>query len=124
VEVVAEIAELERRRVDAINRQDLGALRALLADDYQHCHATAVVHTADESVAHIAKIARTIKARRPEIRVYGDAAVLTGELVNLIERPGEEQLEMTLWVTQVVHRTGGEWKFVSFQATKRAGQSG
>jgi ketosteroid isomerase-like protein len=123
MEDIAEVAELERRRVGAINRQDLDALRALLADDYQHCHATAVVQTADQSVAHIAKNARTIKARQPEIRVYGDAAVLTGELVNLIERPGEEQLEMTLWVTQVVHRIAGEWKFVSFQATKRAGSS-
>lgn len=117
---VDDITDLEQRRIEAINRQDLVGLRKLLADDYQHCHATGLVQTVDESVAHIGKNARQIKQRAPHIRLYGDSGVLTGELVNVINRSTEPSTETTLWVTQVVQRIDGEWRFVSFQATKRA----
>jgi ketosteroid isomerase-like protein len=50
--------------------------------------------------------------------MYGDSAIVTGALLNRIQYPeGERALDT--FVTQVLHKFDGQWKFVSFQITPR-----
>jgi hypothetical protein len=118
----AEIMELELRRIAAINTGDLNALAGLLSEDYIHVHATGRVHNKDQLIENLRNAARTIDPRAPKIRVYGIAAVLTGDMTNVMRVPGKaDQIKMHLYVTQVAYKSNGVWQFVSFQAVKVAG---
>jgi hypothetical protein len=58
--------------------------------------------------------------RTPRVRIFGDTAIFTGEMVNRVEKQGAEPTMSRLFVTQVASRILGEWKFVSFQSTRAA----
>ena len=113
------ILVLERRRCAAIADGDFAALADCLADDYLHvfgggktCGKAAYIKTVTDS------------PRAPErsnlvVRRYGDAAVLSGDLLNRITPPGEEPRIVDTFATQVAIRQDGKWRFVSFQITQK-----
>lgn len=114
----AEVAELERRRCAALAARDMAALAALFTDDYVHCHASGRIDDRAAMVAHTEANPRTIEPRDPVIRVWGDAAIITGETVNRsVGKDGQVALAR-MFTTQVARRIDGAWKFVSFQATR------
>jgi ketosteroid isomerase-like protein len=116
---VADIKALEERRRAALATGDIDALGELFSDDYVHVHATSVVHDKPAMLAHVRKSPRAVEPRSPKIRVYGDVAVLTGETVNILPAAGGAAAGKTkLYTTQVARKIGGDWKFVSFQATR------
>lgn len=84
----AEVAALEESRRAALAAGDIEALSDLFADDYVHVHATAVVHDKAAMLNHVRKSPRTVAPRSPKIRVYGDVAILTGEMVNIAPASG------------------------------------
>lgn len=116
--IIDEVRELDRRRIEAVNQRDHDALAALLAKDYRHCHANAFIQSAGEFIELLASRPRRIEPRDPEIRVYPDVAVLTGEQWNVVQQPDGETVRSVIWVTQVAERVAGEWKFVWFQSTR------
>ena len=79
----AEVAALEESRRAALAAGDIEALSDLIADDYVHVHATALIHDKAAMLNHVRKSPRTVAPRTPKIRVYGDFAILTGEMVNI-----------------------------------------
>jgi hypothetical protein len=112
-----EVAELDRRRVACNNAGDGPGLRSLLSDDYQHVHTSGTRDTAEEFVAGVVRNKRQVEPRSPDIRLYGDSAVLTGPQVLHLPTPDGGERIMRMWVTQVAHRFESGWKLVSAHAT-------
>jgi ketosteroid isomerase-like protein len=111
-----EVAALEESRRAALAAGDVEALSDLIADDYIHVHATALIHDKAAMLNHVRKSPRTVAPRTPKIRVYGD---FTGEMVNIAPGSGGAEPSRTrLYATQVARKIDGKWKFISFQTTR------
>jgi ketosteroid isomerase-like protein len=113
------VAALEARRAKSIADKDAAALRDVLADDYLHVYGGG---TQSDREAYIAAIIATprMPTRGPlQIRVMGDVAVVTGNLLNRIQYVNQPERALDTFVTQVARRQSGQWKFVSFQITQK-----
>jgi uncharacterized protein (TIGR02246 family) len=117
----AEVALLEEHRRTALAAADLEALAELMSDDYVHVHGSGLVHDRAALLNYVRKNPRTVAPRSPKIRVYGDFAILTGEMINITPGTGSaEPTKTRLYATQVARKSDGKWKFVSFQTTRMA----
>ena len=117
----AEVALLEEHRREALAAGDIASLSELISDDYVHVHATALIHDKTAMLNHVRKSPRSVAPRSPKIRVYGDFAILTGEMVNVAAASGgAEPVKTRLYATQVARKIDGRWKFISFQTTRIA----
>jgi ketosteroid isomerase-like protein len=114
-----DVLELERRRCAAIGSGDLAALRDCLADDYLHVGGAGSTRDKEAYVKTIAHEPRAPERSNLQVRLYGDAAVLTGDLLNKIGAPGEPVRNVETFATQVAIRSAGKWRFVSFQLTQK-----
>ena len=115
----AEVAALEESRQAALAAGDIEALSDLIADDYVHVHATALIHDKAAMLNHVRKSPRTVASRSPKIRVYGEFAILTGEMINIAAGSGGAEPSRTrLYATQIARKIEGKWKFISFQTTR------
>jgi hypothetical protein len=111
------LLELERQRCAAISSGDIDTLKSLLSDDYVHVHMTAAV---DDRAGHLKGVSerpRTTTRGDIKVRVYGEVAVLTGELTNQMATPGQEPKVVRAYCQQVAVRRDGTWRFVSIQLT-------
>lgn len=115
------LMRLEDRRIEAINTNDLDALRVILASDYQHCHANGLVQGREEILANLAANPRRIEPRSPEVRAYATGAVLTGAMQNVRTLEDGQTMTSTLSVTQVAELRDGRWQFVWFHGTRILG---
>ena len=111
-----ELLALEQRRCAAISSGDIETLKSLLSDDYVHVHMTAAVDDRAGHLQAVAKRARTTSRGEIQVRVYGDLAVLTGELTNQMA-VGQEVRAVRAYCHQVAVRRAGAWRFVSIQLT-------
>lgn len=113
------VLDLERRRCAAIGSGDLASLRDCLADDYLHVGGAGSTSDKEAYVKTIANGPRAPERSNLKVRVYGDAAVLTGDLLNKIGAPGEPVKTVETFATQIAIRKDGKWRFVSFQLTQK-----
>jgi ketosteroid isomerase-like protein len=113
------IEALEKRRAAAIAASDFDALASVLADDYLHIYGGGTTSDRAGYIDQVRKAPRVPTRGLLTIRVYGDAAVITGGLLNRIKYPDRPEALLDTSVTQVVRRVNGEWKFVSFQITPK-----
>jgi uncharacterized protein (TIGR02246 family) len=118
---LSELLELEQRRCAAISAGDVEALSALLSDDYVHVHMNAAVDDRAGHLDGVAKRPRQTTRGELQVRVYGELAVLTGELTNQMVVPGQEPRVMRAYCHQVAVRRDGGWRFVSTQLTPLRG---
>jgi ketosteroid isomerase-like protein len=116
----AAILEVEQRRQQALLDVDLATLQDLYDDTLIHTHAPGVTHTKAQLLEHVATRAPYKGATRGEltIRVIGDAAIMTGRLINRLGSPDGTERTVAGQVIQVLRRCDdGAWRFVSFQMT-------
>jgi len=118
-DVVRQVLDLERVRFAADLRADAAALDTLLADDVVYVRSSGAVDTKAQYI-------RSLGASGPyaldslvpgdlSVRVYGQAAVVTGRLlVKLRAQPAPYALRFT----DVWERRNGRWQLVVFQATR------
>lgn len=85
---IAEVLALDQERCRAISEQEWDALSALLADDLTHSHMTGVTQDKPTHLAHVQQNPRRVERHDVTVRVYGDAAVVTGPQVNIVETDG------------------------------------
>ena len=114
-----QVRQLEARRQAALVALDMEALADMFAEDIVHVHTNGMVHDKAEILSHIRSRAQFVAVERHNlmVRTYGDTAVLTGDLINSLRVPGEKEPRiMKAFATQVVRRTDGVWRFVSFHA--------
>lgn len=116
----AAILRAEDRRRRALIAVDLAELEDLYEDGLVHIHAPGLTHTKAQLIEHTATRRAYVDMWRGDlqVRVCGEVAVATGELVNLLRNPDGSQRTVAGAVTQVLHRgDDGVWRFVSFQMT-------
>jgi len=118
-----DLIALEARRCEAIGTGDLAALADVLADDYLHVLAPGRTVNKAEYVEMIRNGPRRPIRGEIDVRVYGDAAVLSGDLENRIGAPGEAPRVIPAFCTQVAVRgADGQWRFVSYILTQKRDQ--
>lgn len=117
------LLDLERRRGDAIGTGDLDALAGVLDDSYVHVLAPGTLR---DKAGYLEMI--RVSPRRPirgelTVRVFGDAAVMTGELTNNIGPADAVRRVIPAFCTQVAAKgADGRWRFVSYILTQRKDQ--
>lgn len=117
--VKTEVLALENARLAALAAHDVDAVANLMAEDLVHIHATGLVENKTLFIEHLRKQPRSTARRSLDIRVYDDIAILTGEIVNTLTRPGKTEPEdVALAVTQVARKEADGWRFVSFHACR------
>lgn len=115
--VERELLDLEARRCAAISSGDTGTLRSLLSDDYVHVHMTGKIDDREGHLQAVSSRPRTTERGKLLVRVYGELAVLTGELTNIMSTASGERSETRAYCQQVAARLEGDWKFVAIQLT-------
>lgn len=90
----------------------------MLSDDYIHVHMTGKV---DDREGHLEAVSsRPRRTERGEllVRIYGDVAVITGELTNHMTGSDGQPTATRAYCHEVAARDGGrDWRFVSIQLT-------
>ena len=114
-----EIAEMERRRYEAMKQADIAVLREVLDDMLIYMHSNAVT---DDKESYLAKVQagyfryESISIEEQSIMVLSDVALVRG-------RMKARGLLNTSPVTldnrflAVVRRSGGQWRLISYQPT-------
>jgi ketosteroid isomerase-like protein len=121
----APLVALEARRCEAIGTGDLAALADVLAEDYLHVLAPGRVVDKAQYIEMIRNGPRKPERGSLHVRMYGQAAVITGELNNHIGAPGQVRRVIPAYCTQVALKQDGKWRFVSYILTqKRDAQPG
>ena len=123
-EETAEAAVLKREeaRLQAMVKVDVAALEDVLADDLSYVHASGDADTKREFIDSILTGRLKYKQLDREgvaVRVYGDAAVVTGR-GHFQVRSGENDLDVRLLFTDVYVKRGGKWRMVAWQSTRLA----
>jgi uncharacterized protein (TIGR02246 family) len=117
-----EVRAAEDARCDAVARADADAMRALLADDYLHVTGGGTTMDRDQYIEWVGETMRVHVRRDLSVRCFGDTAVIQGPLDNHMSTPDGGTRLIEAFVTQVLHRDDGSWRFVAFQITpKRQG---
>lgn len=115
----AEVLRAARARHEADFRADRAALDTLLADDLTYGRTSGVVHTKAQVLAMVGATGPyALDYSRPDslrVRVYGDAAVVTGLLTVKLTA---QAAPYTLRYTDTWAWRNGRWQLVAFQATR------
>jgi ketosteroid isomerase-like protein len=101
-------------------QNDVATIHRLLADDYLGINPNGTLETKADALAQRRSGAAKISSIEPEnqkIRVYGDTAVVTSR-VQVEGHDGERDISGLYHYTRVYSHRSGEWKVVSFEASR------
>jgi ketosteroid isomerase-like protein len=120
-EVRHEIDRLEDVWRDAILKQNVAAMDALLADDYMGITASGTLQTKDQTLANLraGKLHLTaLDISDRKVRFYGTTALVTS-LAEVQGANADGDITGSFRYTRVYARDErGEWKIVSFEASR------
>jgi len=110
--------EMEWRQAQVDN--NIAVIANLLADDYVGITANGTVETKSQTIAQ--RKAGTIRITSLDlddlkVRLYGDTAVVTSK-ADLRGVNGQSDISGTYRYTRVYNRRLGQWKIVSFEASR------
>ena len=115
-----EIERLESEWRQALIQNDVTTVNRLLSDDYLGVNANGTLETKADALAlrrsGVVKIS-TIDPDNVKVHVYGDTAVVTSR-VSVAGRDGDRDISGTYHYTRVYSFRSGEWKIVSFEASR------
>jgi ketosteroid isomerase-like protein len=121
VNVRDEILALEASRTEAMVRQDIAALTALLADNLSYTHSDGRTDTKQSFLDLVAAPALRylgIEYTNQEVVEGGDAVIVRGRArMKLLRDPGGRQ-EYLVSFLDVWVRSGGRWQMAAWQATR------
>jgi uncharacterized protein DUF4440 len=116
-----ELLALERKRADAMVREDIGILSSLLADDLSCTHSDGRRDTKESFLSLIAAPALRylgVDYSNQEVIDCGDAVVVRGTArIRLLREPGEP-LDYLVLFLDIWARRDGRWQTVGWQATR------
>ncbi|WP_170162080.1 nuclear transport factor 2 family protein [Paracoccus siganidrum] len=107
------LRDLESRRCAALMGADEAVLAGLLTEDLVHIHLNGHV---DDKPGYLAGfrdkyIFRNIERGELTIRIFGDAAVMTGPLIQtIVVRDSGQVIDVRAITTQVWSRDGDGWR--------------
>jgi hypothetical protein len=115
---VVKAAELER--FAAAEKNDLGALDKLLADDLTYTHSTGVLETKAQFIGSLKAGKLKFKKIEPadvQVRVYGKTALINGTAKVSVVSEGQPK-DISLRFTDAWVERAGHWQMVAWQSTK------
>ena len=115
-----EIEALEQQWRQAIITNNVGEMDHLLADDYVGISSNGTIENKSQALAQ--RRAGTVRISKLDIsdihvRVYGDTAVVTSQ-ADLVGTNGASDISGEYRYTRVYNRRLGQWKIVSFEASR------
>ncbi|HEY0760630.1 MAG TPA: nuclear transport factor 2 family protein [Acidisarcina sp.] len=115
-----QVEQLELEWRQAVLDNNANAMDHLLADDYVGISANGTIETKSQVLAQ--RKAGTVRLTQLDlndvkVRVYGDTAVVTSR-VDLQGKNGERDISGRYRYTRVYNRRLGQWKIVSFEASR------
>ncbi|MBX3737669.1 MAG: nuclear transport factor 2 family protein [Candidatus Didemnitutus sp.] len=120
----AAVLRADETRVYAMLAADTAALDDMLAADCLYVHANGVAQTKPQFLAALKsgqfKYAALRYAAAPQVRLYGDAAVLQGTTQIEVTGPDGKTVKLTLLVTAIYAMLNDRWQLVSYQSTNAA----
>jgi uncharacterized protein (TIGR02246 family) len=117
---VKAVREANTRRFAAMVRADAAELGRVLADDLTYVHSTGELNDKAQFLAAIASKAtqyRSIEPWETGVRVFGEAAVVTGRASMKVTAKGQD-LAFVARYTAVYVRRDGAWKLAAWQSTR------
>jgi ketosteroid isomerase-like protein len=117
-----EIENLEAQWRSALMQNDVATINRLLADDYLGINPNGTLETKADALALRRAGTTKISSIDPinmKVRVYGDTAVVTSQ-VQLEGHDGDRDISGRYHYTRVYSHRSGEWKVVSFEASRMA----
>lgn len=119
-EIHKEIEALEQQWQQATVTNNIGEMNKLLADDYVGITSNGTVENKQQALAQ--RSAGTVRITKLDItdthvRVYGDTAVVTSQ-AQLEGTNGTSDIGGQYRYTRVYNRRLGQWKIVSFEASR------
>jgi ketosteroid isomerase-like protein len=115
-----EIENLEAQWRSALMQNDVATINRLLADDYLGINPNGTLETKADALALRRAGTTKISSIDPinmKVRVYGDTAVVTSQ-VQLEGHDGDRDISGRYHYTRVYSHRSGEWKVVSFEASR------
>jgi len=116
-----EVLALERKRADAMVREDVETLATLLADDLSYTHSDGRRDTKESFLGLVAAPAIRylgVDYSNQEVVDCGDAVVVRGTArIRLLREPGEA-LDYLVLFLDIWARRDGRWQTVGWQATR------
>lgn len=115
-----EIENLESQWRTALIENDVATVNRLLADDYLGINPNGTLETKADALAQRRSGTVKFSSIEPEnlkVRVYGDTAVVTSR-VQVEGHDGDRDISGRYHYTRVYSRRAGEWKVVSFEASR------
>ena len=115
-----EIEGLESQWRTALIQNDVATVSRLLADDYLGINPNGTLETKADAIAlrrsGVVKIS-SIEPDDIKVRVYGDTAVVTSK-VAVEGHDADQDISGHYHYTRVYSHRSGEWKIVSFEASR------
>lgn len=121
---VEELKALENLYDEAIVRRDVSALDHMTSDDFILVSLNGDLHAKQAVLKYFAAHTAEYEYRKTDnlrIRVYGDAAVVTGRTVQTVQENGKDHSDAYLFA-HVYVRQRGRWLLVASQPTRVAVQ--
>jgi ketosteroid isomerase-like protein len=115
-----EIENLESQWRTAVMQNDVATVNRLLADDYLGINPNGTLETKADALAQRRSGTVRISSIEPDnvkVRVYGETAVVTSR-VDVVGHDGDRDISGRYHYTRVYNRRSGEWKIVSFEASR------
>lgn len=111
---------LERERFAAMTRQDVAALRPMLATDLRYCHSTGRCETREQFLATIAAGTiryRTIEPRGMRVRRFGTLVLIDGR-AGIDGLADGRPVSMQIVYLDAYEWREGHWQLVAWQSTR------
>jgi ketosteroid isomerase-like protein len=119
----SEIRELERQRFRAMERVDVATLNRILSDDLIYTHANGLQQTKAELIGVLGSGDMKYESITPSddirVRIFGQAAVVTGRASIKIKARGEEE-SFSICYLDVYVKQDGRWQMVAWQSSRVA----
>jgi ketosteroid isomerase-like protein len=112
--VAAELVRLENERCRAFRELDHPAIEALLSDDYSHVHMNGHMEDKAAFMAIFKNRQRVIRREQLNIRVHGDAAIMTGRMFTTRQTENGTD-EIDSFATQTWIKEDDGWKLAAIQ---------
>jgi ketosteroid isomerase-like protein len=114
------IIELDRKRMEAMSKQDIATLNTLLADDLIYAHSSARLDTKQSLIGNMQSGSTVYQAVEPsdvKAQDCGNAVVLTGVARIRVMSNGKPN-SFSVRFTDVYANRGGQWQMVTWQSTR------
>ncbi|MGA3119090.1 MAG: nuclear transport factor 2 family protein [Syntrophobacteraceae bacterium] len=115
-----EIRDLEQQRFRAMEHVDVAALNRILSDDLIYTHASRLQQTKAEMIGVLGSGEfkyESISVDSTQIRIYDQAAVVTGRATMKIKSGQGEQI-LKLCYLDVYAMQDGRWQMVAWQSSR------